>query len=132
MAEPEEDDDDGTTQPVTVDVVDPRAQRRLKKQQEITTENADNFWKRVFSDPVGRAEMWAILSRSGTFERSFGHFNGLPHEQLAWYAAGQKDFGQTLYLSWLKADRDGVNRMLDEHHPDFAEPKKPPRKTRDD
>jgi hypothetical protein len=130
MAEPE-DDADGPAQPQTVDVADPRAQRRQRKQQEITTENADAFWNRVFADPVGRSEMWAILSGLGTFKREFGHFNGLPHEQLAWYAAGQKDFGQTLYHSWLKAARDGVNLMLDEHHPDFVKPKAGKAKTED-
>ena len=129
MADPE--DDDLPAEPATVDVADPRAQRRQRRQQELTTENADAFWGRVFADPIGRAEMWAVLKGLGTFERSFGHFNGLPHEQLAWYSAGQKDFGQTLYHSWLKAARDGVNLMLDEHHPDFAKPK-PTRKTKDD
>jgi hypothetical protein len=84
------------------------------------------FWQGVFSDPVGRAEMWGILQQAGTFDDRFGVGpNGFPQPEASWFHMGSRSLGLRLYQSWSAFARDGVFLMQDEHDPRFTRPKMP-------
>lgn len=74
----------------------------------------------AFASPVGRKAMWQILEEAGTFQVLFGHVNGNAPDPIAsWFNAGKRELGLSLYHSWMRANRDGVLLMLDEHHGAF-------------
>lgn len=105
------------------DVGDAKVVRRRKKEVADRRDESGAFWRQVFSTPSGRREMWGLLNAANTFTTKFGCGpNGFPQPEATWFNAGERAYGQRLYHSWLILDRDGVNKMLDEHHPDFKKP----------
>ena len=105
--------------------VDAEAVNKSRKKANLRRKLSERFWRQVLSDPIGRAEVWGLLKEAGTFERPFACGpNGFPQPEATWFMAGRKEFGQNLYHKLLVHDRDGVNRMLDEHYPAFAKPKR--------
>ena len=123
---PEAADDEA---PADAAAADRGAYTRKLNAQEVRERESQHFWRSVFSVPVGRREMWAVLERCGTFETPFAASpTGFPDPVAAWHRAGQHSLGNSLYLSWLRLDPDGVNLMLREHHPQLKKPEKPRKK----
>lgn len=128
----EELDIDGVDEPDEIDegpenAADPiKVQRREKKLQRQARER-DEFWIKIFASPVGRREMWAILSEGHCFEDRFACGpNGFPQAEATWFHAGQQALAQRLYQSWQLRDYEGVYRMLCENDPRFSKAKRPP------
>ena len=96
-----------------------RKQKRTKASREL---EAKNFWKAVFADPVGRREMWGILSVCHPFETKYGIGpTGFPNDKASDAYMAEQQIGLRLFLSWQAMDFDGVSRMVREHDPRFAE-----------
>lgn len=109
----------------TVDVANVRALRRSKRDAFERQRQAQEFWQKVFADPVGRREMWAILEASHAFSERFAAGPaGFPDPLATWFHAGEQALGHRLYLTWMQLDRAGVLLMQDEHDPRFAKPAK--------
>jgi hypothetical protein len=109
-----------------VDASSPVVHRRRRVKAALRHREIERFWQGVFSDPVGRAEMWAILQQAGTFEDRFGVGpNGFPQPEASWFHMGARSLGLRLFQSWCVLAREGVLVMQDEHDPRFARPKMP-------
>lgn len=110
----------------SLNLTDPRAQRRQRKRVDNETELASKFWCDVFSHPVGRREMWRMLttaqSDGNPFTPPFACGpNGFPQPDATWFRAGQYALGQHFYQTWMQqAGVEAVKLMLDEHDPRFA------------
>lgn len=127
MISPNDDEDDeaAPTEQLTVDASDKEAVREQNKKLGRADREAAEFWQQVFAHPIGRREMWNLLTEMGTFETRFGIGpNGFPNPESTWFNAGQQDFGLRLYFSWLRLDRAGVLLMQDEFDPNFPKPKR--------
>ena len=115
-----------------VDAADIRSYRKQRNTAEFRKRQAQEFWQRVFADPIGRREMWGILQSAHTFEERFACGpSGFPQPEATWFEAGIQSYGQRLFQSWTVLDREGVFLMLDEHDPRFVKPK-PAKKLRED
>ena len=91
------------------------AERRLKERE------GQRFWERCLADPIGRKEIWRLLSDLNTFETRFPISPvGMPDGAAIWFAHGRKDFGQTFWKFLIRASREGTLAMMDEHDPAFA------------
>jgi len=107
-----------------VDAADGRAYRRQRNTAEFRKRQAQEFWQRVFADPIGRREMWGILQSAHTFEERFACGpSGFPQPEATWFEAGIQSHGQRLFQSWTVLDRAGVFLMMDEHDPRFVKSK---------
>jgi len=101
---------------------DPASQKRAKRKADRRQEEAEEFWQRVFADPIGRREMWGLLQTTHAFETKFACGpNGFPQPESTWFEAGIQSIGDRLWKSWLLMARDGALLMQDEHDPRFAE-----------
>jgi hypothetical protein len=101
--------------------VDPVVRKRAAEKQRQTVESGDAYWRRQLADPVGRREIWGIITSAHTFETQFACGpNGFPQPEHTWFAAGEQQWGQRFYLKMQRIDREGVWRMQDEHDPTFA------------
>lgn len=119
------DDDTGplVSEQPTIDAASRQTLKRRIKQIDIETQNKQNFWRKVFADPVGRREMWRILQEHGTFTDNFACGpTGFPNPEATWFAAGQKGIGLRMYHEWIILDRDGVFQMHDENDSRFQQP----------
>ena len=95
-----------------------RKQRRTKAERE---QEARNFWQAVFADPVGRREMWGILSVCHPFETKYGVGpTGFPNDKASDAYMAEQQIGLRLFLSWQAMDFDGVSQMVHENDPRFA------------
>ena len=109
-----------------VDAADPVVHRKRATKAALRHREIQRFWQAVFADPVGRAEMWGILSQAGTFNDTFGVGpNGFPQPEASWFHMGARSFGLRLFQSWQVLAREGVCLMQDEHDPRFTRPKMP-------
>lgn len=109
----------------------PRSAAAQAERIRIEKLEADAFWKSVFSNAVGRREMWRLLAQLHPFEERFACGpNGFPQPEASWFHAGEQSFGLRLYQSWAQIDRAGVFLMQDEHDPRFAKPDAPKRSRR--
>ena len=98
-----------------------RAISKTKQRQEHYRRQAVEFWKNVFASPVGRREMWDVLTQLHTFETRFTCGpNGFPNPEATWFAFGEQHSGQRLFDSWTVLDPEGVFLMRREHDPRFA------------
>jgi hypothetical protein len=123
------DDDQPDDMPVeNMKLVDPVADRLSRDKSKRSEQQRAGFWRSVFNDPVGRAEMWRLLMEdAGCFSPQFEcGANGFPQPEATWFRAGHYALGQTLYRRWLLMARDGVLKMHEEYDPDFIrmKPKK--------
>lgn len=108
----------------TPNATDPVAMAEIKQKKKLFAYQAAEFWKKVFSDDIGRRVMWEILSSLHTFETRFACTPaGFPCTESTWFHAGEQAFGERLYHTFLKHDFEGTHMMLKEHHPDFIPPK---------
>lgn len=104
-----------------VNTADPVAINRHRRRAKKTEDEAGDFWREVFSTPIGRREMWGILANGGAFNERFATGpNGFPQPEATWCQAGEQRLAFRLYLSWLKRCPDGVALMLTENHKDLA------------
>src|SRR6202044_500609 len=103
--------------------------RRQERKIDRDKRESDEFWRGVFTSPVGRREMWAILKAGFFKEERFGAGpNGFPHPEATWFRAGGQDYAQRLFDSWQAKEYEGVYMMLCEHYPPFFKSKMPPKK----
>mgnify|MGYP001614381188 FL=1 len=122
--------------PLDPDIPEEEARERVglqKKRQRArrADEEAAEFWGRVFADPVGRREMWALLQNAHTFEERFACGpNGFPQDLATWYQSGERDVGLRLWRSWLRLVPEGVNLMMSECDPLFRDAPKQRRRRR--
>ena len=126
MVEEDEQDDLFTPddpEPEPVSVASKRAYRKRKDAIKQQVKDAERFWLAVFETEIGRKEMWGVLQSAKTFEPQFACGpNGCPQPEATWFHAGTREFGQRLYLSWMKISPDGVMLMHRENDPRFARP----------
>lgn len=107
--------------PVVVDAGDPDAVKRRAKKLKFDARESADFWRGIFSTPVGRREMWGLLQACHFNETKFSCGpNGFPQPEATWFALGEQEVGRRLFDTWLINSRDGVLKMLDEHDPRFA------------
>jgi hypothetical protein len=118
-----DDEGDEIEQPA-VDAGNPVAVRRRKKQLKFDKQDSVNFWKLVFSTPVGRREMFGMLRATHWSEIKFACGpNGFPQPDATWFAAGEQSVGDRFFISWLIMDPENVLLMLRENDHRFAEVK---------
>lgn len=109
-----------------VDAADPGVHRKRLTRAALRDRDIRRFWQGVFSDPIGRSEMWGILQQAGTFDDRFGVGpNGFPQPEASWFHMGARSLGLRLFQSWGAFAREGVALMQDEHDPRFTRPKMP-------
>ena len=83
------------------------------------------FWKAVFNDPIGRAEIWRLLDDAGAFKRPFQIGpGGFPQPDATWFKAGQKQIGLEWFLQWLGMEPANVLLMMTENQPGLPKPPK--------
>jgi hypothetical protein len=110
---------------------DPKAVKKRERKIQRQNREREEFWQSVFSTPVGRREIWAILQSGHCFEERFACGpNGFPQTEATWFHAGEQALVQRLYQSWQTQDYEGVYLMLCENDPRFLKAKRPT--TRDD
>lgn len=99
--------------------------RRMARRASRRKAQARKFWQAVLADKTGRQEIWGLLQSAHTFEERFACGpNGFPQDYATWFHAGEQAFGLRLFMSLQAMDRDGVWKMLDEHDPRFAKPRR--------
>jgi hypothetical protein len=113
----------------SINLSDPKSQRRQRKRVDNEAEQASKFWRDLFSTQVGRREMWKLLRMAQPDGTPFSPVfpcgpTGFPDPNAAWFRAGQYAIAQGYYQHWLQIDRDGTLLMLDEYDPRFAKPRK--------
>jgi hypothetical protein len=124
FTEPFEDQEQPDT--AEVDAADPAAHRKRLTKAALRHRDIQRFWQGIFSDPIGRAEMWGILQQAGTFDDRFGVGpSGFPQPEASWFHMGARSLGLRLFQSWAALAREGVFLMQDEHDPRFTRPKMP-------
>jgi hypothetical protein len=128
MPEPEGTDDEDA--PEIPNAADRTSQRRIRDRVKRERAEAVDFYKAIFASPVGRREMWGILTAMHAFDQRFASApNGFPQESATWFYLGERDAGFRLFRSWMRLDPEGVTKMMREHDPVLAElPKRPRRK----
>ena len=129
--DPPQDDDEPEIAPADQPTVDSGTRRghesqkrRIKREQK----EADELWRRLLNDTVGRRELWRLAcgpTGAHAFETRFQGTGelGLPNEYATWYAKGEQDFGLRLYHRWLLLDPIAVGAMHAENDPRFARKK---------
>jgi hypothetical protein len=119
--------DDDAEAPADGSIPEEEAQERAglqRKRQRArrADEEAAEFWRGVFADPIGRREMWALLQNCHTFEERFACGpNGFPQDLATWYQSGERDVGMRLWRSWLRLAPEGVALMMRESDPVFRD-----------
>lgn len=105
----------------TVDAANPSDIKKRESRAKRDRRQAQEFWQSVFSDPVGRREIWRILESAHTFEERFACGpNGFPQPEATWFHAGEQALGQRLHDSLQIMCFEGVYLMRCEHDSRFA------------
>jgi hypothetical protein len=74
-----------------------RELRRKRTRSRAELKESEEFWQRVFADPVGRREVWRLLQAGHCFEERFACGpNGFPQTEATWFHAGEQAFVQPL------------------------------------
>lgn len=77
------------------------------------------FWTGVMSTPLGRREMWKLLSTTHAFSTHFAQSNGgFPDPNATWFKAGAQQWGMALYHQLMQFAPDGTALMMVEYVPD--------------
>lgn len=114
------------------DAGDPAQVRRRGTAQQIKERESIRFWTAIFSDPIGRREMWLLLEAAKPFEERFACGpNGFPQPEATWFNAGQQSLGLRMYQTWLAKYPLEVMAMHAENDPRFMPAPKSPRKKRE-
>lgn len=125
--QPAEPDDgaDEVSEHQTVDAADPKANRRRETRAKLEQREAEEFWRGIFADRIGRRELWRLLGTLHTFEQRFATGpNGFPQSEATFFHLGEQSVGQRLWKLWGSIDREGVLLMHEEHDHSFGSSKK--------
>jgi len=115
----------------TISADDPETERKRKTRIRQEFDEASAFWKSILGTKVGRREIWKLLSDSHAFEDRFACGpNGFPQVEATWFQAGEKSFGQRLWLTLQRYDVDSVLLMHREHDTRLGQPNVPRRKVK--
>jgi hypothetical protein len=110
----------------TVSADSPETERRRKTRIRREFEEAVGFWTDALKTQIGRREIWKLLQSAHTFEDRFACGpNGFPQVEATWFQAGEKAFGQRLWLSLQRYDLAGVLQMHSEHDDRLGKPTVP-------
>ena len=107
------------------DAGDPAAVGKRKRTIEIKERESKRFWELVFATPVGRREMYCLLTDCHAFEDRFACGpNGFPQPEATWFQAGESAWGRRIVQTWMVAHADQYALMLRENDPRFQKDKK--------
>ncbi len=110
----------------TVSADNPETERKRRTRIKREFDEAVTFWQSALSTEIGRREIWKLLSEAHTFEDRFACGpNGFPQVEATWFQAGEKAFGQRLWLTLQRYDLDAVLAMHREHDGRLAKPNVP-------
>lgn len=116
---------DGDQPPANDDAASPKQLRNKERRLAREARETQEFWSSVFATPVGRREMWKLLTSAHTFDERFACGpNGFPQPEATWFQAGEQSFGQRVYRTWARDHRVEVLLMHDENDPAFVKAKK--------
>jgi len=98
------------------------AKRNVRVKDEAARERrrGDAIWRSVLSGPLGRRQLYDILTVSGALRRRYAF--GQVDDATRWMGAGQQQFGFDLFLLWLRIDPEATLEMLRENHPTMIKP----------
>jgi hypothetical protein len=130
--EPEESDLPPPIEPATGPAADVAVQKLLRAKNDLKQRDSDAFWRGVLNDPVGRSEIWALLSSLNVFgyERHAAGPTGFPDGEATSYYRGQRDFGLSLYFRLQTIDGEAILAMHRDHDSRFAVSKPQPQRRR--
>lgn len=110
----------------TVSADSPETERKRKSRIKREFDEAVQFWSDCLKSQIGRRELWKLLQSAHTFEDRFACGpNGFPQVEATWFQAGEKAFGQRLWLTLQKYDLAGIMLMHSEHDDRLAKPNVP-------
>lgn len=114
-------EEDAGSVPDLPNAADSVAVAKASKAAKRRRDAAGKFWATVLDDPVGRAEVWGLLTTAGAFETRFACGpNGFPQTEATWFHAGSQAFGLDLFMRLQALDPAGVLKMQIEHDPRFT------------
>ena len=125
--------DSGTAEDAPADDSANSKRAYTKKLNAIEQREAEarEFWRQVLAHPVGKREIWGILSDASTFGERFACGpNGFPQSEATWFHAGEQALGLRLFLYLQKLQPEAVWAMQREFDPRFQKPAPPNRKRR--
>jgi hypothetical protein len=115
----------------TVGADDLETERRRRNRIKREYDEAVGFWSHALSTEIGRREIWKLLESAHAFEDRFACGpNGFPQVEATWFQAGEKAFGQRLWLTLQKYDLQGVLKMHSELDGRMGKPNVPRRKVK--
>ena len=86
--------------------------RKSLRKKKSRDDQSREFWASVFSSPIGRQEMWKLLTEAHTFDTRFACGpSGFPQPEATWFHAGEQNFGLSLYHKLLALSPPGVLQM---------------------
>lgn len=110
----------------TVSADDTETDRKRKTRIKREFDEAVQFWSEALKSQIGRREIWKLLQSAHTFEDRFACGpNGFPQVEATWFQAGEKAFGQRLWLTLQRYDLSGVMLMHSEHDDRLGRPNVP-------
>lgn len=105
----------------TVDAGTRKGVRQQKFNAKRLALQGEEFWRKVLADPVGRREVWGLLTAGHAFDTQFACGpNGFPQVEATWFKAGEQAFALRFYHTLCKIDHANVFLMHDEHDARFA------------
>lgn len=115
---PDESPDDD--QPALAPAIDPQRPRRAETKRKREQREDDEFWRGVLATPIGRRQVWNLLTSGHCFEERFACGpNGFPQPEATWHAAGEQSLVLRLYQQLLALDPLAVREMHLEHDSRF-------------
>lgn len=106
----------GSTESSGDNAADPKsiAKKRLKAKDRSRIRR--EWWAAALSTPAGRAEIWGLLIRAGTFDNPFQCGpNGFPQPDATIFVLGAAKFGLELYHALIRFDPEAVILMHNEN-----------------
>jgi len=100
--------------------VDPESIKRKRKRAQRQLSDKEQFWHGVLATEIGRAVIWELLQKAGTFTYPSGVTPaGFPDTMALGFALGRKSIGDALYHMLAALDRVAVLKIHDEHDPSY-------------
>jgi len=91
---------------------DPKSIRKKALRKKDRDRIRKEWWAAALASDAGRAEIWSLLVRAGTFDNPFQCGpNGFPQSDATFFALGAKSWGQTLYHALIRFDPAAVVLM---------------------
>ena len=104
---------------VAVDVpsaVDPQQPVKARRAASKAARERAEFWGRALGTVEGRRQVYSLMSDAGAFETIFAVTpGGQPDPAATWFRAGQREFGQRLFLTVQQAAYALTYRMMAEN-----------------